>query len=155
MRFQIKEVTSADIEAARSIYGPETGDLSAAAAGVGWHVEPNNTEALKQRAEWSCQQQKDLLENDPTTRFVMVVDADKNDEIVAFGRWHRYPNGYQLKTDLEAVGLKDRNDPATWPEGFHKDFYLGFLDDLLADRPAWMGQDHYWGMEVHILTVSS
>lgn len=74
-----------------------------------------------------------------------MIDADNNDDIVAFGRWHRYPNGYQHVADLESVGLRDRGDPATWPNGFNKGFYLGFLDDMFAARRSWMGEGHYWG----------
>lgn len=113
MQLRIKEVTPADIEAAKSIYGPETGDLCAAAVGVSWPSDSSNIDLCKQRAEWSCQQQREVLENDPTTKFIMVVDADKNDEMIAFGRWHRYLNGYQHMPDLEAVGVKDRNTPVS------------------------------------------
>ena len=146
MKFEVQEATSSDIESAKGFYGPETGDLCAAAFGVGWPLtDPNDMELARRRAEWSCQQQKELMENDPTTRFVKVVNTDKGNEIVAFGRWHRYPNGYQHVADLETVGLKDRNDPATWPDGFNKELYLGFLDELFAQRRSWMGEGPYWG----------
>ena len=146
MKFELQQAIPSDLEMAKSIYGDETGDLCAAAIGIGWPLQdPSDLTAAEPRAEWSCQQQKDLMENDPTTKFVKVVDADKNDEMVAFGRWHRYLKGYEHVADLEAVGSKDRNDPATWPEGFNKDFYLGFIDDLFAARRTWMGEEHYWG----------
>lgn len=146
MKLVVQEATSADIGAAKGIYGPETGDLCAAACAAGWPItDPNDTETAKSRAEWSCKQQQDLVENDPTVRFVKVINEENNGDIVAVGRWHRYPNGYQHVADLEAAGLKNRDDPATWPDGFHKDFYLGFLDDLFAARRSWMGKGHYWG----------
>ena len=147
MKFEVQEATPSDIEAAKGIYGPETGDLCAAAFAFGWPLpDPNDTKIAKLRAECSCQQQRDLLENDPTTHFIKVVDLDNNAELVAFGRWHKYSNGYQHIEDLELVGRKDRNDATTWPEGFNKDFYLGFLDDLFAARNFWMGTGHYWGL---------
>lgn len=136
-----------DLEAASSIHGPSTGDLTAAACSVCWHVEPTDLSAAKHRAEWSCQQQKDLLQNDSTTRFVKVVDTDAQpgEQIVALGRWHEYMKGYEHMGDLEVTGLKDRNDPTTWPEGLNKPFYTGFLDQCFAQRRAWMGEGHYWG----------
>ena len=147
MKFEIQEATSSHIEAAKSIYGPDTGDLSAPAVGLGWPpTDPNNIESARKRVEWSCQQQKDLLENDPTTRFIKVIDANKHNEIVAFGRWHRYPNGFQQMGDLEIAGLKDRDNPSTWPENFNKGPYLGFFDEACAARTSWMGSDHCWGV---------
>ncbi|KAK3722963.1 hypothetical protein LTR37_002108 [Vermiconidia calcicola] len=145
MQLEVQEARPADIESAKAIYGPETGDLCAASLGVGLAFsDSHDLETAKKRAEWSCQQQKDLLENDPTTRFLKVVDIDNNDGIVAFGRWHRYPNGAQTVADLETVGLKDRHDPATFPDGFRKDFYLGFLDEIGTARESWMGTGHCW-----------
>ena len=147
MKLEVQRATPADVEAAKGIYGPLTGDLCAAACAIGWPLtDPDDVETAKLRAEWSSRQQKELLENDATARLVKVIDTDNDDdEIVAFGRWHKYPNGYQHVADLEAGGLKDRSDPATWPAGFNKDFYLGFLDDLFAARRSWMGEGNYWG----------
>lgn len=145
MKLEVQQATSADIDSAKQYYTPETGNLCAAAAGAFWPEPEDDTAKAKLRAEWSCQQQKEVLENDPSTEFIKVVDRDKNDELVAFGRWHRYPHGYEHLADLELVGLKDRDDPATWPDGFNKEAYLGVLDPLFAARRSWMGEGHYWG----------
>ena len=85
------------------------------------------------------------MENDPTTRFTKVVDTDNSDEIVAFGRWHRYLNGAEHPGSLEISGLKGPNDPAIWPEGFNKEAFLGFFDMCLGERKSWMGEGRYWG----------
>jgi hypothetical protein len=96
MKLEVGEATAADIEAAKCIYGPEKGDLCDPGFAAGWPlVDPHDIETSKLRAEWSCQHQRDLLEGDPTTRFVKVVDLEKDGELVAFGRWHRYPKGYE------------------------------------------------------------
>jgi len=148
MHLTLLPATPADLDAAASLYSPETGDLSAAACTVCWPVDPTDEPGLKARAVWSCQQQKEVLENDLTTRFVMIIDSDASaaEAIVAFGRWHEYTNGYQHVDDLETTGLKDRHDTATWPTGLNKSFYLGFLDQCFAQRRQWMGEGgHYWG----------
>lgn len=146
MKFKVQPATSVDIDSAREFYTSDTGDLCAALVGAFWPEPQDDIAKAKLRAEWSCQQQKDILENDSSTRFIKVVDQDNDDELVAFGRWHRYTNGYKHVADLETVGLKDRNDPATWPEGLPKDFYLGFADEAFAARRSWMGENHYWGV---------
>ena len=154
MKLEVQEATPSDIEAAKAIYGPETGDLCAPIIPVMWSLtDSHDTKTAKLRAEWSCQQQRDILEDDPTTRFVKVVDADNDDELVAFGRWHRYPSGYHGIKDLECVGRKDRNNPATWSEDFNKDFYLGFLDPAIAARTSWMGMGHYWGLASTVISL--
>lgn len=144
MKLVVQPSTAADFEVGKSIYGPEKGEISSAAVLAAWNLDASDPTASQRRAQWSCQQQKEILENDPSIRPVKVVDADSNDAIVAVGRWHRYTEGYQHVADLEAVGLKDRNDPKTWPEGLNKAFYLGLLDPLFAKRTEWMGTGHYW-----------
>ena len=147
MKFQVQEATPADLDAAEHIYGHENGNLSAAAIEAMWPInDPNDLESARLRAEWSCQQQKDILKTDPTTRFVKVVDTDNNNDIIAFGRWNRYPNGYEQVADVEAVGLKDRNDPATWPKGLMKGLYLGLIDELFGARDSWIGKQHCWSL---------
>jgi len=142
MQFKLEPLVPADLDAAKSYYGPESGDLEAAMAGICWHPDPSDLPTLKARAEWSCQQQKDLFEIDPTTRFVKVIDTDAptGREIVATGRWYEYIDGYKRYGDLEAIGLKDRDDPATWPEDFNKTFYLGCIDECMGARPGWLGE---------------
>ena len=144
MHLELCEASQADLKIASSIHGPDTGDLAAAACQIAWPVDASDATAAKRRAEWSLQQQAELFANDPTTHFMKVVDIDKDDEIVAFGRWHKYEHGYQHQGDLEICGKKDRNDPTTWPEGLNKDFYVGFLDPLFAERRSWMGEGRYW-----------
>lgn len=145
MKLHLSEATSADIDAATQFYGPEKGDFVAPALLHFWPLpSPNDVEVARSRVDWSCQQQKDILENDPTTRFVKVVDLHKDSELVALGRWHRCPNGYVPVGDLEAAGLKDRNDPETWPAGLLKDLYLGLIDGLMSARDAWIGKQHCW-----------
>lgn len=147
MKLHLSEATAADIDTAQQFYGPEKGDLLAPALLHFWPLTNSHDEdAARRRVEWSCQQQKDILENDPTTRFVKVVDLDKDGEVVAFGRWHRYLNGYIPAGDLEFAGLKDRNDPETWPVGLLKDLYLALLDGLMAARDGWIGKRHCWSM---------
>jgi hypothetical protein len=149
MKLQVQETTPVDLDAAKVIYGPGKGDLSAAACAAFWPIsDPSDLETARCRAEWSCQQQKDLLNTDPTTRFVKVVDTDNNDDIIAFGRWHRYLNGYEPVADVEAVGLKDRNNPATWSTGLMKGLYLGILDELLGARDSWIGKQHCWSLHL-------
>lgn len=145
MKLTVRLVTIADFELIKSIYGPVTGDLSAPALGATWHVDSDDLSSAQQRLEWSCQQQKDIINNDPTTRMVKAVDTDNNDEILALGRWHRYPSGYEPVGDLEIAGLKDRNDPMTWPAGLSKDFYVELLDSILRARNTWMEPGHCWG----------
>lgn len=147
MHLQVETVTPADLDAAATIYGPETGDLVAPLCQICWAVDPTDTDSARLRAEWSCQQQKDLLTADPSTRFVKVIDTDvlPDQQIVALGRWHEYPSGYTQVEDLEVTGLKDREAPDTWPKSLNKAFYTGFLDECLAGRREWMGHGHYWG----------
>ena len=65
MKFQIQEATPSDLEAAKTVYSTESGDLCAAAFGFGWPLsDPNDLDAAKRRAEWSCQQQKQLMEKE-------------------------------------------------------------------------------------------
>jgi hypothetical protein len=55
MKLEAQEATLVDSEAAKGIYGLETGDLCNAACGVGWPLtDPNDIETAKSRAEWSC-----------------------------------------------------------------------------------------------------
>lgn len=115
MKLVLQPALPQDLEQAKSIYGSEKGDLVAAAHSAFWQVEDD--EAAKQRAQWSLQQQKELLENDPFGRFVKVVDADNDNVIIAMGRWRDFPNGNEQVGDLEYSGLKSRDDPAAWPGG--------------------------------------
>lgn len=75
----------------------------------------------------------------------MNTDAAPDQQIVAVPRWHEYSHGYTRLGYLEVTGLKDRNNPATWPGSMNKAFYIGFLDDALSQRRAWMGESSYWG----------
>lgn len=144
MKLLLKPALPQDLENAKSIYGSDSGDLVAPAHSAFWHVE-NDCDA-KKRAEWSLQQQKEQLENDPFARFVKVVDEDNDEEIVAMGRWHDFPNGNEQVVDLEYSGLKSREDPAAWPDGFPREAYLKFYDECLAARKEWQGNVHCWGM---------
>lgn len=42
------------------------------------------------------------------------------------GRWHDLLNGDEQVADLEYSGLKSRDDPAAWLDGFPKEAYLKF-----------------------------
>ncbi|KAK5111404.1 hypothetical protein LTR85_012178 [Meristemomyces frigidus] len=148
MHLTVQPVVPTDFDTAKHLYGPETGDVVAPLCAAIWHVDPTDTATAKHRAEWSCQQQKELLEGAPTAHVVKVVDTDAKpgEEIVAIARWHEYKRGNEHIGDLELIGRKDRDDPATWPEGLDRDFYLGFCDEAYSARRAWMGEGHYWGM---------
>lgn len=149
MKLHLSEATSADLDIATQFYGPKEGDLCAPAIRLFWPLaNSDDVHAAAQRTGWSCQQQKDILENDPTTRFVKVVDLDNDGELVAFGRWHRYTNGYVPAGDLEYAGLKDRNDPGTWPGGLQKELYCGCFYGLLTARDEWIGRQHCWSIKV-------
>lgn len=156
MKLAVREATPRSFEIAKTIYGPEKGDLCAAAVPFGWAApEAGDLESARKRAEWSCQQQQDFLGRDPTVRLMQVVDEDSNDEIVAFARWHRYPEGFMEIGDMETCGAKDRNDPATWPAGFDKELYTGLLDDLIRQRIEWIGNQHCWSRSKHVRVLAS
>lgn len=143
MKLEAQLASPADLEKAKTIYGADKGDLCAPLLRAAWPETEANAQA---RAEWSCQQQKEYLENDPTCRFIKVVDRDADDEMIAFGRWHRYPDGPGMThLNLEYAGLKDRDDPAAFPPEFGKALYCDFLDKVLADRPDWMDRGLCWG----------
>jgi hypothetical protein len=146
MKLSLREATPESIETAKKIYGADNGDLTAAALPFGWPLPaPNDVDLARRRAEWSCQQQKDTLVTDPTVRFMQVVDVDKDDEIVAFGRWHRYTKGFELIGDLEICGCKDRNDTATWPDGFNGKGFIAIMESLFSQRSEWLGSQYCWG----------
>lgn len=152
MKLELQPATKADVQATASIYGPQTGDLVAPLLLVGWPLtEPNDLDNARSRAEWSAQQQVDLMENDPSTQFVKVVDKDNNNDIVCLARWHKYTNRYPMELqNLEICGLKDRNDPATWPEGFvNKELFVSFLDEACVARNQWIPDKEYWGRYQH------
>ncbi|KAK4502978.1 hypothetical protein PRZ48_006405 [Zasmidium cellare] len=142
MKLVLEPALPQDLEQAKAIYGSEKGDLVAPAHSAFWHAD--NDQDARKRAEWSLQQQKEQFENDPFVRFVKVVDVDQDNEIIAMGRWHDFPNGNEQVGDLEYSGLRSRDDPAAWPDGFPKEAYLRFYDECLAARKEWQGNVHCW-----------
>jgi hypothetical protein len=148
MRLELSPVTVADLEAAATVYGPETGDLVAPACQFGWPVEPSDTDGLSRRAAWSVQQQINQLAIDPTVRMVKVIDHDAPagpQQIVSLGRWHEYPEGWKQAGDLEVSGKQARKDLGEWPQGMSREFFTALLDGLIGTRLDWQGTGPCWG----------
>ncbi len=141
MKLELQELIAADCEAAKLTYGPDHDDLCGPIIDTVWPLTDTNA---KERAEWSGQQQKELLANDTTARMVKVIDTANNNALIAIGRWHRYPDGYP-NTDSSLCREVRENDPANFPVGFNAELYIGCLNDLLAARRQWMGEGHCWG----------
>ncbi|KAI1849024.1 hypothetical protein JX265_013721 [Neoarthrinium moseri] len=147
-------------------------------------VWPVRTRAEAQaRARHNFALQKWRFVEDPTTRFLKVVDPEDGGQIVAVARWHFYPQGYDyaeqahwemapatpLKKYLAAVNGReqpgegsseadvesDMQEDVYPPPNFNIALHNHILASRDAFRPSWIpGRAPCWVL-MHLVTRSS
>lgn len=146
MPFKIEPVTDADFDAMAALKYHDGGDLSSPATPAIWTTSDDAAE-MAGRTRWSVKQQREMFHDDPSTRFMKVVDTDKDNAIVSIARWHYYPNGYQYKeTFAWELNGKGPYADKEWPDKINVPLAKMVLDDIFRQRAEWMGQRPMWGL---------
>ena len=144
MTLTIKSVTLDDFSLFEK-YASPTDDLTAPLVPLGWHLDEHDKEGALARARWSLKQQHEIFTDDPTVRFLKVVDSATSDT-VALARWHFYSHGFDPST-MSAWELNGRAPDADerWPPGMNVPLAKAVLLPLLKARPTWMTHGPQWG----------
>lgn len=100
--------------------------------------------------------QRDRFLDDPTVRYMKVVERDANgeasgDEIISLARWHFYPTGYSFARDVHWEthdGASDREIP----KGFNVQLHNYILSTRDAARSEWMEAGKPCWVLMHMVT---
>ncbi|KAI9694321.1 MAG: hypothetical protein M1820_009010 [Bogoriella megaspora] len=95
----LEPMTLEDFDIIEKLDVLEGDDLAAPGCGMTW--PPSTAENNAYRKVWTTKQQRDILLQDSTVRYVKVVDTSKPERpIISIGRWHRYENGFSNEEHL-------------------------------------------------------
>jgi len=145
MPLELRPVEAADFDVMSRYMFREGGDLIAPLVPIIWPTSDDDAANTK-RNNWSLQRQKDIFYQDPTVKFLQVVDTDRDDEIISLARWHYYPEGFKPDTMLawELNGTHPDADE-NWPQKINVPLAKAVLISIVTARPGWMGKEPQWG----------
>ncbi|KAF7555564.1 hypothetical protein G7Z17_g2041 [Cylindrodendrum hubeiense] len=136
---------------------------------VAWPVATGIEAQTRTRYAFALQKRRFL--EDPTVRFLKVVDTEEGGHnIVAVARWHYYPEGYDYDheahweiapdtaTSLLPYVVNESNDlplPSYPPPNFNVALHNHILSDRDAFRPRWIPQGKPCWILMHLTTRPS
>ena len=144
------------IEKHADTYSPGD-DLIAPPYPVAWPVR-TKPEA-QSRLRFAMAKQRRRFREDPTARFVKVVDAPSpaevhSGEIISIARWHFFPSGYDFPSMI-SWELAEQLPGEDWPEGFNRVLHDFILTTRDKARKDWIGEGKPVWILMHMVTRES
>ncbi|TPX09086.1 uncharacterized protein E0L32_001652 [Thyridium curvatum] len=162
MALRIAPVKLADLDTfiSEAATAPTPGDdLVAPPNPLAWPVT-TSAEAEQRARRCFALQRRRVLE-DPTTRFMKVVDDDTG-ATVAVARWHYYPDGYAYASEaawemapLMSTNDDDDDDEAYPPPNFNVRLHNHILTERDSFRESWIPLGEPCWILMHLVTRPS
>jgi GNAT superfamily N-acetyltransferase len=144
------------IEKHADVYEPGD-DLVAPPYPVAWPV--STQEEAQSRLRFAMAKQRRRFQEDPTARFVKVVDAPSEaqvheGEIISIARWHYFPSGYDYPTMIDWE-LAEQLPGEDWPQGLNRTLHDFILSTRDMERKEWIGTGSPVWILMHMVTRQS